>query len=198
MVMAAVKLDQKNEVNLKSLGVKDSKLLSPLLRERLFSQLTESIKYKVIIISPKKIDEALASKSLNLNWLEACIAAELINSIKPDKVILDCPSNNINAFRDYVEKKLKFRVELIAEHKADLNHPVVAAASIIAKVTRDNEINKLKRQYNVDFGSGYPSDPLTRQFLEKNFDKFDFFRKSWVSYQRVAKVSKQSALSSFD
>jgi ribonuclease HII len=40
----------------------------------------------------------------------------------------------------------------------------VAAASIIAKETREIELRKLHKEYG-DFGSGYPSDPKTREWL---------------------------------
>jgi ribonuclease HII len=48
----------------------------------------------------------------------------------------------------------------IIEPKADATWPVVGAASIGAKLTRDSAITALG---NV--GSGYPSDPVTRAIL---------------------------------
>ena len=83
----------------------------------------------------------------------------MINKLKPDKVIVDCPSNNIEDYSDYIKKKLNVDCELVAEHKADLNHLVVGAASILAKVTRDREIEKIKKKIGQNIGSGYPADP---------------------------------------
>jgi ribonuclease HII len=54
--------------------------------------------------------------------------------------------------------------ELIIEPKADLNYPVVGAASIFAKVLRDRAIAELG-----EVGSGYPSDPKTRAWLKGFF-----------------------------
>ncbi len=52
-------------------------------------------------------------------------------------------------------------------HQADAIYPIVSAASIIAKVRRDELIEELKKEWGVDLGSGYPSDPKTRDFLVK-------------------------------
>ena len=84
------------------------------------------------------------------------------------------------------------------EHKADLNYPIVSAASILAKVTRDAEIEKIKKKIKVDFGSGYMSDPKTVNFLEKYYEKHDYlFRKSWLPYQNILNNKFQSKLEDF-
>lgn len=72
-----------------------------------------------------------------------------------------------------------------------------SAASIISKVLRDKEIEKIKEDVKMDFGSGYPADERTQKFLKENWKKFpDVFRKSWASYKKVAD-EKQSKLGSF-
>ena len=59
-------------------------------------------------------------------------------------------------------------------------------------------IKKMKEKLGIDFGSGYPSDPRTVDFLKENWDKFpSLFRKSWVSYKKVVKGSKQRELGEF-
>ena len=155
--------------------------------------------YKIVIVQPSEIDDAVNKKGgLNLNWLEAHKAAEIINALKPEEAILDCPSTNIPAFSSYVKKLLTVDVKLIAEHKADLNYPVVSAASIIAKVTRDAEVQKIKMALKEDVGSGYPADPTTQRFLEKFWDKHqEVFRHSWESYKKVAGLKKQKKLGDF-
>jgi ribonuclease H2 subunit A len=59
--------------------------------------------------------------------------------------------------------------EIVVESKADSTYPVVSAASICAKVTRDKvlaEWNFLeKREFSNVFGCGYPSDPKTKAWL---------------------------------
>jgi len=84
------------------------------------------------------------------------------------------------------------------EHKADLNHLVVAAASIIAKVIRDRSIEKLKKKIGIDFGSGYMTDPKTKDFLEKYHDQYpSLFRRRWESYKDVEERKKQKTLGEF-
>ena len=83
------------------------------------------------------------------------------------------------------------------EHKADFNHVVVAAASILAKVSRDEEIKKLKEKLGVDFGSGYASDPNTRKFIYENYDKFKgngIFRESWKTIKKHKLLKSQKKL----
>jgi len=145
MVMCGVVIDEKDIPKLEKIGVKDSKLLTIKQREDLFEKVKKIVKAdEILILYPEKIDETLNSDDMNLNWLEAVSSAEIINKLKPSKAILDCPSNNVQAYSDYVKKKLTVVTDLVAEHKADMNYTIVAAASILAKVTRDNEIEKMK------------------------------------------------------
>ena len=89
--------------------------LTPLQRESLFNKIKKIVlKHEINVLSSKKVDEALESEHLNLNWLEAIVSAEIIDKLNPDKAILDCPSNNIEAYSNYVKKHLTtFVVEYI-------------------------------------------------------------------------------------
>jgi len=202
LVMAGVKVSEKDVVKLETLGLKDSKLLSPKQREEFFSILSrlDYIKYEINIASPKEIDDVLNSVNFNLNSFEALHSALIINKLKPDLAILDLPSNNADAYNESVRINLNVKVELISEHKADMNYAVVSAASIFAKVTRDREVEKIKREMRVDFGSGYPSDPKTVEFLERNYAKKEYsniFRKTWASYKRLVSEKKQKRLGEY-
>jgi ribonuclease HII len=204
MVMAITSIDSEREPILREIGVKDSKLLSPKQRQELFVQLKDLlIKYEIIIIPPGEIDAALNSETNNLNWLEADKAVELVKllsmTIQIDELYIDCPSTNIKSWCDYVKKNLKVKIAcVVAEHKADQTYPIVSAASIIAKVIRDQEIKKLQEKLHIDFGSGYTSDPRTRVFLEdwvKIHKKLpDFVRKSWITTKRILERIKQKKL----
>ncbi|MBW2964904.1 ribonuclease HII, partial [Candidatus Woesearchaeota archaeon] len=189
----------KDEAKLKKLGVKDSKLIPPKKREELFEEIKKIVKkYEIMVLSPQDIDAALADPSSNLNWLEADTQAAIINKLTPEKVIVDCPSNNIEAYSDYLRKKLNVDCELVCEHKADLNHLVVGAASILAKVTRDRMIEDIKKKVGQDIGSGYPADPITKQFIEANYKKYpDIFRKSWATYKTLVAKKQQKGLGDF-
>jgi len=198
MVMAGIVIEKADIPKLKAIGVKDSKLLTKEKREELFIKIKSIVKaHKIIIISPKEIDEALESENLNLNWLEAHKSAEIINKLKPDKAILDCPSNNIKAYRDYVKNLLKHKAELVVEHKADVNYLESGAASILAKVTRDREIEKIQKKYG-NCGPGYPSNEITQKFLKENWEKYpEIFRKTWSSYRKHKKGKHQKTLGNF-
>ncbi|MAE42456.1 ribonuclease HII [Candidatus Woesearchaeota archaeon] len=199
--MCGISVKEKDEKELIKLKVKDSKLLTKLKREQLFDKIKDiSYKYEVISVYPDEVDKAVnGDDGLNLNKLEARKTAEILNLLKPDKAIIDAPSNNIKSYKEYVMGFIRNKkIELILEHKADLNFPVVSAASIIAKVTRDNEIEKIKKRIKIDFGSGYPSDPKTISFLEKYHEKHSkIFRKSWMPYQKIANKKFQKKLEDF-
>ncbi len=202
LVMVAVVIDEKDEAKLKKAGVKDSKLLTPAKRKNLSSTIRKlAHSFRVLIIPPEEVDAAVLSSSINLNWLEAMKSAQFVNELKPDKVILDCPSPNVRAYKEYVVNKLEGdakKTEVIAEHKADVNHVVVAAASIIAKVVRDEEIEKIKAQVGINFGSGYAADPLTKSFVEDHFEEYPhIMRKSWSSYTKQKAKKDQKSLADF-
>jgi len=198
MVMAGVLIEESDIPKLKAMGVKDSKLLTKKQREALFSKIKKTVKsHKIIIISPKEIDKALESDNLNLNWLEAHKSAEIINKLRPDRTILDCPSSNTKAYKSYVKELLKNKTELIVEHKADINYPEASAASILAKVTRDKEMEKIQKKYG-NCGPGYPSNDLTQKFLKENWEKHpEIFRKTWASYRKHKEAKFQSSLEDF-
>jgi len=188
LVMCGVIIDEKDIPMLEKLGVKDSKKLLPNKRRKIYLELKEKVKYKFIVVEAEEIDRALNSADLNLNWLEAHKSAEILNELKPEKAIVDCPSNNIAAYHSYLGKLLKVEMELQLEHDAERFLPV-AAASIIAKETREEIIEKMKEKYG-DFGSGYPSDPKTKAYLKENWKKYpEIFRTTWASYKKISQKS---------
>jgi len=191
---------EKDIDKLKKLGVKDSKLLTHKKREELRKKIEKiAVKYKIIQVKPKEIDEAIESEDhMNLNWLEAHKTADIINELKPDKAIIDCPSPNIEKYKEYLKNLLKNKdIELIVEHKADLNFLPCAASSIIAKCAREDEMEEIKKKYG-NTGPGYMSNLTTQKFLEENWDKHpEIFRKSWVSWKNHKNKKSQKSLGEF-
>jgi ribonuclease HII len=200
LVIAGTLIEKEDESKLIEMGVKDSKLISPRNRDLMFKKITEVVKnYEIVTISPQEIDDVLFSQDSNLNKLEAMKCAALINKFNPDIAILDCPSPNIEAYKAYILTLLDNReINLIVEHKADFKYPVVGAASILAKVTRDKGIGALRKKYG-EIGSGYPADEVTRKFIKENFELYpEIFRKSWKTFENLRKEKEQSDLSKFD
>lgn len=201
MVMAGVLIEEEIEQELKALGVKDSKLLELQERENLFPLIQELAKAHVVeCIWPEEIDDAVKGKDgLNLNKLEAKKTAEILNKLKPQIAYVDSPSPNLKAYKELLQGQLTFSPKkLITEHKADTRYVVVGAASILAKVIRDREIEKIKKEIGIDFGSGYLSDPKTSEFLQKHHESYPhLFRKSWFPYQDLINSKFQRSLADF-
>lgn len=203
LVMAALAFKEEKIKELEWLGVKDSKLLSSEAREELFERIYEiADDFRIEVIEPDAIDLSLSEENTNLNWLEADTSARMISELNPDKAIIDCPSVNIKAYKDYFSSKLKdvkSNINLVVEHKADFNYIVVAAASIIAKVIRDRYIENIKKEISIDFGSGYMSDPKTKKFLDEHHQNYPhLFRKRWQSYIDAVESKKQKKLGEFE
>ena len=184
-----------NELNF----AKDSKLLTPKKREEFYKKIIKLADYKIVIVEPPEIDAALESQELNLNWLEAHKSAEIIIELCPDEAHIDCPSPNIERYKSYLKDLLKTNreVDLWVGHKMELKSKVVAAASIIAKVTRDNIIEEIKKKYG-DIGPGYMSNIITQKFLKENWEKHpEIFRKSWISWKNHKNHKEQKGLGEF-
>ena len=89
------------------------------------------------------------------------------------------------------------KLNLICAHKADVNFKIVSAASILAKVTRDREVEKIKKKYG-NIGSGYMADPITKKFFDENFEKHpEIFRKTWTPYKNHVNNKNQKKLDEF-
>ena len=203
LVMAALAVKEENIKKLEWMGVKDSKQLSAEVREELFERIREVVEdFRIEMIEPDAIDLSVDGGTSNLNWLEADTSARMISELDPDVIIVDCPSPNIPAYKNYfaskLSKKVRDKAQLIVEHKADVNYIVASAASVVAKVIRDRHIEHLKTEIGVDFGSGYMSDPKTQDFLKKYYKTHShLFRRSWQSYKNVEKNAKQKKLGEF-
>jgi ribonuclease HII len=202
LVIAGVLVKEEDLPKLKRLGVKDSKLLSPHRREVLAPEIRRIVqKYAVLKLQPEEIDVVVRSgrRLHKLNWLEAQTMARVIETLKPDRVYVDASDVLEERFKQHILECMSFKVDIVSEHKADRNYVAVSAASIIAKVERDREVAELGRVYG-DFGSGYPSDQRTMNFLKTLVEKAgeypEFIRKSWKPAKKVkdGKGSHQSNL----
>lgn len=199
LFVAIVMTDEKGLETLKEMGARDSKMISPGVREQLAEKIKKITKWKVMRISPNKIDSRFINGT-NLNWLEGKTMIELINEFKPDKAIVDSPSNNISKFKGFLKSHLETDTELVVEHKADANYPIVGAASILAKTERDKEMRDLSKKLNMALGSGYPSDPIAikavKMMIHTPLEKY--IRRTWFTYSRIKGEKEQSKLEDFE
>ncbi len=200
LVLCGYLIDEAKVKKLKTLGVKDSKLLSPEQRTQIASSLKKlADDYVLLKVSAKEIDK-LRDKT-NINLLEIEKMQQIINALNPEKVVIDSPETNTVRFTEKIRGKLKNkRVKIISENYADKNHLEVSAASILAKQLRDAEVKKLHKKHGF-FGSGYPSDEVTVKFLrawiKKNKEFPDFVRKSWYTAQKMMEEKQQTNLRGF-
>ena len=205
MFLGGVLITSEQGAFLKEQNVKDSKLLSHPTRIRLSKIIKEnSMAHKVVSATPEEIDSAVETN--NLNSLEARKMAEVIDFLKEEakgkekiEVVVDCPSINIPAWTEKLVGFIKNSDNLIikCEHKADVNHVSVSAASILAKVAREENVEKIRKDIKTDFGSGYPADPKTKEFLIKYGEKFSssgIIRKSWGTWKAIVAKEKQKKL----
>ncbi len=203
MVLCGLVVNEKQEKELKRIGVKDSKTLTPKKREELSVEIENLATHIVILRIPASKIDANRKKGINLNQIEAIKMAEIINMIKPNKVYIDSPSYNSHKFTDYLFSKLEDKnVEIISENYADKNYPVVSGASIMAKVDRDEQIKKLEKEVGEPIGVGYPHDETTIKHLEKlareNKGKMPrYVRTTWDTTRQIIKRYEQKGIVGF-
>ena len=166
LVVAALSIPAEDEQKLRQQNIKDSKLLSVKKRAELEEWILnqEGWSHKVVICHPARIDSYVVNMGLNL--LEVELFAEALNSIGKIEgtIIVDACDVNEDRFASRIASRLvdwPWPAQLISEHKADLNHLIVAAASILAKQERDRQMKNISDEVGMNLGSGYPSDAIT-------------------------------------
>ena len=172
LVIAGVSMRHDRIKRLRDIGVRDSKVLTPARRSELYDQITsEADGWCVSRIGPSTVDRSVSKHRLNA--LEARYMAKAIARLGPGIAYVDSCDVNARRFGEAVSSMAGGngggRCSVRSHHKADSRFEVVAAASIVAKVTRDREIAKIARRHGGrgEVGSGYPSDRRTVGFVEK-------------------------------
>lgn len=170
LVAAAVILDPLNKIE----GLNDSKKLSEKKRIILSKEIMEkAIAYQITYIYPKEIDEINVYQASKKAMIESINAL----NVTPTYVLSDAmPLKELG-------------IPYLSIIKGDSKSATIAAASIIAKVERDNymiELSKKYPNYGFDKHKGYP----TKMHLEalKKHGVLDVYRKS---YGPVSKLIKE-------
>jgi len=208
LVVVALRVD--DDAILRELEVRDSKALTPARREELYDRIKSVSKFQVEIVTAEEIDEL--RKSRNLNEIELDLFAAAIGKLlnEGDKIFVDAADVREGYFGDQVALRLKqgkspCNFEMVSKHKADAIYPVVSAASIIAKVTRDRIIRdiekELRKTLDKPLGSGYPSDSVTIHFMENwiktKGDLPPHTRRSWDTSRHLLATAKTISLDQF-
>ena len=196
LVVAGVSVRQSKIAKLKQMGVRDSKQLTPQARERLYDEIVSlADHYHIHTIKSTEVDSHVLERGLNR--LEARAIAHVIGRIKVDEVYVDCCDTNPERYREHIAGHLKSAPKIHSMHHADRLNVVVSAASILAKITRDLEIQKLRRRYR-DIGSGYPSDERTMLFIKSWVERKKappvFARRSWKPLRLMLETLEQKTL----
>ncbi|XP_065570983.1 ribonuclease H2 subunit A-like isoform X2 [Artemia franciscana] len=202
MVYAASFCPLNHSAELKKIGCADSKTLNEEKRDGLFEKLdeNESVGWAVHILTPTFISNQMFKRSkISLNEISHDAAIDLIS---------ECINNGANIKEVYVDTvgpPEKYQAKLMAifpdikinvSKKADALFPVVSAASICAKVARDGVLKQwIFKESNIEdgiqWGSGYPADPVTKKFLIDVLDPVFGFpqivRFSWQTAQTIIK-----------
>ena len=141
LVIAGISIEKKNLKKLKSLGVRDSKKLTRKSREILYKKIIKNVDdYYVVRIPPKTIDHSVFKH--NLNHLEAKNMAKIVIKLNPTVSYVDSCDVDYKRFGKEISL-LSSKAKIKSYHHADSRFVAVAAASIIAKVTRDRAIHRL-------------------------------------------------------
>jgi len=199
MVIAGVMIEEKDEEKLRNIGVKDSKMLKPRQRERLYPLIKKIAKdYVALHVSAKEIDELRKIK--NLNIIEAERMAQIIKTLDADVAYVDTPQVSTEKFKAILLTLAKNHTKIIAENYCDERYPVCSAASIIAKVERDREVEKIKKLVGFDFGVGYSHDSRSIDFIKKCLKDrkcLEYIRHSWVTVDGLKSKKEQKSLKEY-
>jgi len=202
LVVAAVKVDDNSK--LVKNRIRDSKKLTPRRREYLAKKIIKlAVDYEILVIPAKDIDDM--RKVMTLNEIEVNAFTKVIKKIKPEICYVDSADTDEERFKINILNNLSFEPTIISKHKADDTYPVVGAASILAKIRRDKEIQdigfRLGKKIGIPMGSGYPADPITVRFLRAWYRKYNKFpsevRHSWNTIKRLEKNKKTKTLDDF-
>ena len=157
-------------------GLNDSKKLTEKKRNEYYDYLTKNIIYAVGIVSPEEIDD--------INIYEASrkamkIAIEKVRKqIKLEYVLTDAMPINID-------------IPVMPIVKGDAKSITIAAASVIAKVTRDKllyEIDKKYPEYGFKNHKGYP----TKKHIEaiNKYGLIEGYRKTYGPVKKYIEEGK--------
>ena len=198
LVVCALSIPKEDAEILTELGVDDSKNLTRLKRESIHSKIIAISKsrgweFSLILCDAERID--LWMETGTLNSLEVMAFSDAISEIadysSEYNIFLDACDVDAERFGRNVSASLRQKGsgwKISSKHRMDSEDVVTGAASIIAKVNRDWEMERLSQELGIDLGSGYPSDPKSNAAIQdlcrKDFPA-DCLRRKWKNVERA-------------
>lgn len=157
----------------------DSKALNEEKRDSIFNEILKSpddIGWAVEVISPNNICNSMFSRNkVSLNQVSMDSAIGLIRQaiaagVNLAEIYVDTVGPP-EKYQAYLSSLFPAYIITVAK-KADSTYPIVSAASICAKVTRDHAMQKWVFREGIeatseDFGSGYPGGKLYKSFSKR-------------------------------
>jgi len=163
--------------------VDDSKTVPAERRAEMAAEIRDVAAVEVAEIPVGRID----AEDTDMNTLTVAAHAEALSAVARDGLTGTVDAGDTNAVR--------------FARRADETDPVVGAASVVAKVERDAHVDRLAAEYG-DVGSGYPSDPTTRAFLESYVGDHGRLppcaRESWQTSRDALAAASQASLGEFE
>ncbi|KIY71514.1 ribonuclease H2 subunit A [Cylindrobasidium torrendii FP15055 ss-10] len=184
------------------MGFNDSKQLTPEMRSTLFNTLSEHedhFGWAVRVISPQDISSGMLKRpAINLNEQAKAATVLLIREVMEKGIqISELYVDALGPIPEYQRylSSLFPGVSVTVEKKADATYKIVGAASIAAKKTRDVCVEQWcweEEGYtapDIPVGSGYPSDPNTKNWLQEALHPvFGFPRLVRFSWQTITTI----------
>lgn len=186
MVYACAYLATSSAPLLKTHAFDDSKKLTAAFRTQLFKQmcttgsnLHSAVGWAATLMSPRDISagmlRAAGAGSYNLNAQAHDTTVALIRGVIEAGVkVAEIYVDTVGGVASYQAKleRLFPGAKVTVAKKADSLYPVVSAASVVAKVTRDAAVEQVLREAagGVTLGSGYPGDEKTKRWLRDAMD----------------------------
>lgn len=191
LVVAGVLIQESELAKLEASGVKDSKTLTPKRRGMLAEMIAGLVdRIEIRTVTAVEIDR-LRGRGISLNEIEVQQFVSVLSILNPKTAFLDAADVKAERFGNVIGDRSGLAAlgcRIISEHKADSKFPIVSAASIIAKEERERIVSHLHQEYG-DFGSGYPSDPKSidfiRSLVENGTEMPSIVRQSWESIRRL-------------
>lgn len=174
LIVCAVYAEAALLPTLKSLGVKDSKMLTDKQIRQLAPIIKESVPYQLLIVPPKKYNQI--QPQYNAVRMKVALHNQAIQLLlqkiapqEPEGILIDQFTNEAN-YRKYLQQeKNQVTKNLYFITKGEQYHLAVAAASILCRAQFLEELDKASQELGITLpsGAGNKSDQIAAKILQK-------------------------------